>query len=374
LSAAALLPLITGTGQIAKLELSEALIENLYYPERNFRYFDVGFDATWEIDLWGRKLHDKRAKYALLQEQVEWMNDVRIILIADVVRVYIDLCAVEKMIAIVRTQCAVEQRRLELIVAQYKAGLVPRSNVVVQKQELLAVKLTYDDLIRARAQSYNALLELLGMHDAHQLGPIQTGEIPLLTVEPTVGMPSTLLLRRPDIRAAERELFSLHETVAYAEAEWFPQFSLLGSMHTQSNSLGQWFTGRSIFWTVAPSFSWPIINFGRINARIDEARADERMAALAYSQTVVGAFKDVEDSLVAYFTYKQQLEETDDLVAAAQEQYEYAADLFQTGLTSALESTEAYRNVLDRQRECVGYEQRLATSVVSLYKALGGGW
>jgi multidrug efflux system outer membrane protein len=374
LSAAALLPLITGTLQVAKLGLSEALLEDTLIPQRNFLYLDVGFDAIWEVDFWGRNLFRKKANYARVQEQIDLMHDVQIIVVADVVRTYIDLCAADQALAIIRSQCALERRRLELISAQYTAGLVPRTKVVEEKQDLLAVQVTYEDLLRARAQSYHNLLALLGMHDEHELGPIQTGPIPLLTVEPTVGMPSALLLRRPDIRAAERYLLAKHETVAYAAGEWLPQFSLIGSLDTQSNTTGAWFTASSIAWNFAPSFVWPLINFGRINARIDEARAERREAALLYSQTVIIAFKDVEDSLISYFTYKKQLEEIDELVYAAQEQYQYAADLFETGLTSALEMIEAYRNLLNHQRECIGYEQQLATAVVSLYKALGGGW
>jgi outer membrane protein TolC len=189
-----------------------------------------------------------------------------------------------------------------------------------------------------------------------------------------IGLPSELLRRRPDIRKAESLLAAAVEYVGQAIADWFPSFSLLGSVNTEVNKVPNLFTGGSISWMIGPSFRVPILTFGRIRFNIEAKKSAQKQALLAYCQSVVAALGDVENSLVSYFNEKDRMHIIEEKLFAVTRERDLISSLFQSGLDNQTEYLLAEKNRITTELELTNVKQSVSTSLISVYKALGGGW
>lgn len=373
LSAAQLLPLLTVIGRATRTQLSKALIEDSFLTKYTFNFLQFGFDVLWELDIWGRLLNQKRSQKALLQAEIEQVYGVYITLIADVARVYIDWCTFHQHIVYAQKQLLLEKQKTHLITDRVNAGLSSIIDLEVQLQQEYIAGSQLKDFIKKKELAYNALLLLLGMQQDSLL-QITPGKIPFSDYHITVGIPSQLLQRRPDIRAAERVLAAQNASIGAVCAQWFPQFMLLGGVTTEANKTTQLFSGESLAWNIGPSVSWPLINFGRIRARIQEAEAEKRKAALLYSKTVIAALKDVEDALVLYFTAFEQKRIAQMQYNSLYNEFLLKQSLTQAGLIQRLDLLAVEYNVYTQMHDLIAKDQLVASAVVSVYKALGGGW
>jgi len=213
----------------------------------------------------------------------------------------------------------------------------------------------------------------------HQPGTLQaelTQASPIPAQPPLVpvGLPSELLLRRPDIRQAERRLAAATANIGVAKSDLFPKFFLTGAAGFQSVSASDWFTGDSKFWSVGPTMQWRIFDAGRIrgNIRVQNARQEEALAI--YEKTVLMAFEEVENGLVLYAKEQMRRRSLQDAVTSSQKSLETANKLYANGLTDFLRVLDAERSLYQAQDALVQSDRTISANLISLYKSLGGGW
>ncbi|EKD48420.1 MAG: outer membrane protein [uncultured bacterium] len=367
-----LFPVINIGSDVSRVRVSKALDITATLPTIS-SFYSLGLDSFWELDVWGKLRNAKNAQYYLFQAQVENMRDIYIMLIAQVAREYILATAFANRICILKNRIAIDSGTLTLLKDLFHAGLVSQISVAQQEQVLA----TSQDLLKASQtdliQSKNQIALLLGVNPEAITIPLAK-RVPLSHVRVATGIPSDLIRRRPDIRQVERELASSNESVGQAIAEWFPSFCLLGGMSSESSKGSSWFTGKSLAWNIGPSIQWPLINFGRIKANIKAKESVKRQTALRYSQAIIRALKEVEDFLAAYFNTLTQYDIVERQLQQAQLQEQLIKAQYESGLASYETLLSAQKNTVNTELVCIQVQQNMSENVVSLYKALGGGW
>jgi outer membrane protein, multidrug efflux system len=202
----------------------------------------------------------------------------------------------------------------------------------------------------------------------------QASAIPARPPLVPVGLPSELLLRRPDIRQAERQLAAATANIGVAKSDLFPKFYLTGSAGFQSVNASDWFTGDSKFWSVGPTMQWRIFDAGRIRSNIKVQNARQEQALASYERTVLTAFEDVENGLVMYAKEQERRRSLQDAVVSSQKSLDTANQLYANGLTDFLRVLDAERSLYQSQDALVQSDRTISANLISLYKSLGGGW
>ena len=341
--------------------------------ERNL--FNAGFDANWEIDVFGGVRRSVEAADATIEATDYNRRDILVSLLGDVARNYIDVRGAQRRLAVARANLKTQQDSLDLTRVRFEAGLASDLDVARAEAQIntTAAQIpTLESLLKQAAYSLDLLLGLAPGALWQELE--KELAVPSLPSEVLVGLPSDLLRRRPDIRSAERQLAAATAQVGAAIADLFPKFFLIGTAGLQSISASDWFTGRSRYWSIGPTVSWPIFDAGRIRANIEIRNAQQEQALNQYEKAVLAALGDVEKSLVNYSQEQIRYRSLTDAVAANRRAVEMANELYVRGLSD-------YLNVLDTQRalyltesELAESEATMAANLVALYKALGGGW
>jgi multidrug efflux system outer membrane protein len=302
-------------------------------------------------------------------------RDVLVTLLGDVARNYIDVRGAQRRLAVARENLKTQQDSLDLTRVRFDAGLASDLDVARAEAQLNTTASqipAFEGFLKQAAYNLDLLLGL----SPGALWPELEKEIaiPQLPVEVLVGLPSDLLRRRPDIRIAERRLAAATAQVGSAVADLFPRFFLIGDFGLQSTSARDWFSGGSRFWSIGPTISWPVFDAGRIRANIAIRNAQQEQALTEYEKTVLTALSDVEKSLVNYAREQVRYQSLSAAVTANRRAVAMAQELYIRGLND-------YLNVLDTQRELYVTESEMAESqaimasnLVALYKALGGGW
>jgi len=202
----------------------------------------------------------------------------------------------------------------------------------------------------------------------------QASPIPAQPPVVPVGLPSELLLRRPDIRQAERQLAAATANIGAAKADLFPKFFLTGAAGFESVSASDWFTGGSKFWSVGPTMQWRIFDAGRIRGNIKVQNARQEAALATYEKTVLTAFEEVENGLVLYAKEQVRRRSLQDAVVSSQKSLDTANKLYANGLTDFLRVLDAERSLYQSQDSLVQSDRTISANLISLYKSLGGGW
>ena len=370
---AELFPQLDVVSQVSRTRFSNVLAQTSFLQNTNVSFFQLGFDGIWEIDVWGKIWRAKNARFFEFQAQIEQMRDIYLILLADVARTYVDLCVLQKRIHLLNRQIIIEKMLVALQTDLYNAGLSSEIELKIQQQQLATTQNTLKSLQTLYIQSHNQLGVLLGINP-EGVKILPSKKIPLSLTELATGIPSTLLRRRPDIRKVERQLAAANELVGQAIAEWFPSFSLLGSIGSETSKGSDWFLGKSLTWSIGPSIRWPLINFGRIKAHIAERESIKRQAILEYSQTIIQALQEVEDFLAAYFNNKEQYNILKQKLEEASREQQLVNFKFKSGLSNQLAALQAEKNRIFIELEFTTAQQQLSINLIALYKALGGGW
>jgi multidrug efflux system outer membrane protein len=341
--------------------------------ERNL--FTAGFDANWEIDVFGGVRRSVEAADATIEATEYDRRDVLVTLLGDVARNYIDLRGAQRRLAVARDNLKTQQDSLDLTRVRFDAGLASDLDVARAEAQLNTTASqipTLESVLKGAA--YNLDL-LLGLSPGALWREVEKEvAIPQLPAEVLVGLPSDLLRRRPDIRFAERRLASATALVGSAVAELFPKFFLIGSLGLQSISASDWFSGGSRFWSIGPTVSWPIFDAGRIRASIEIRNAQQEQALSEYEKTVLTALGDVEKSLVNYAQEQIRYRTLNDAVTANRRAVTMAQELYIRGLNDYLNVLDTQRALYVTETELALSEATMASNLVALYKALGGGW
>lgn len=337
--------------------------------------YEAGFDASWEIDVFGGVRRSVEAADASVEASVEDLRDTLVTLLGDVARNYVDVRGFQRLLSVARTNLKAQQDTLELTQVRFQAGLASDLDVAQAEAQVNSTAALIPVLESSLKRAVYGLDLLLGLQPgmlADEL--LSDGAIPRLPSKVAVGLPSELLRRRPDIRRAERQLAAATAQIGAAMADLFPKFSLTGAVGLRSISASDWFTRGSRFWSVGPTISWPIFDAGKIRANIEIRNAQQEQALNQYEKTVLAAFGDVESSLVNYSQEQARYGSLVNAVAANRRALEMANELYIRGLNSFLNVLDAQRSLYLTESELAQSEATMASNLVALYKALGGGW
>ncbi|WP_333874141.1 efflux transporter outer membrane subunit [Methylobacter sp.] len=336
--------------------------------------FQMGFDAQWELDFFGGVRRAVEAADATIDVEVENSRDVLITLLGDVARNYIELRANQRLAAITRDNLHTQLDTLGLTQIRQQTGLASMLEVT-QAQALSATTEAqlpnYEALVK---QSIHALSVLLGKEPgALAIRLDQQGLIPAVAANVITNLPSELLQRRPDIRRAERQLAVANASVGIATAELYPKVNLAAFIGLQNTTITD-FTPLGKSWSAASSLSMPIFNWGKLNANIKSKKAQFEQVFLTYQSTVLSAFKEVEDALIAYSKEQERHKALAKAVEANQLAVQLADERYRKGLTAFLDVLESQTALYQTQSLLITSESQLSSDLVALYKALGGGW
>lgn len=338
-------------------------------------FYQSGFDANWEIDVFGRVRRSVEAADATVEATVEDRRDVLVTLLGEVARNYIDLRGFQRQLAVARDNLKTQQDTLELTQVRFQAGLASDLDVAQQEAQLNTTASQIPTLESSLKQAAYALDVLLALQPGALWGEVvKETEIPTLPPEVLVGLPSDLLRRRPDIRRAERQLAAATAQVGAAMADLFPRFSLTGITGLQSVSASDWLSRGSRFWSIGPTISWPVFDAGRIRATIEIRNAQQEQALTQYEKSILSAFQDVETALVNYANEQVRYRSLTDAVVANRRAVTMANELYIRGLNDFLNVLDTQRSLYVTESALTQSQATMATNLVALYKALGGGW
>jgi outer membrane protein, multidrug efflux system len=337
--------------------------------------WQAGFDATWEIDVFGRVRRGVQAADADIQAAVADRNDVLLTLLGEVARNYVELRGFQRQVAIAQNNVKSQQETLDLTRVRLNAGL-GTDLAVAQTEAIVAATQSQIPAFQTLAQqAIHRLSVLTGKAPAAlqaQLDPIQP--VPAPPPEIPAGVPSELLRRRPDIRRAERQLAAATARVGVATADLFPRFTLTGSLGVESNKFSNLGDSDSTFWSIGPGVRFPIFNRGRLKSAVAVENARTEQAVSTYEQTVLRSLEEVENALVAYRKEFVRRESLSRAVASSQRSVQLSQQLYQRGLTDFLNVLDAQRALYQNEDLLVQSESNVSANAVALFKALGGGW
>ncbi|MCX7095357.1 MAG: efflux transporter outer membrane subunit [Methylobacter sp.] len=336
--------------------------------------FQMGFDAQWELDFFGGVRRAVEAADATIDVEVENSRDVLITLLGDVARNYIELRANQRLAAITRENLHAQQETQELTQIRQQTGLASMLEVTQAQAQAATTQAQLPNYETVVKQSIHALSVLLGQEPGALAARFnQQGVIPGFAVDVIANLPSELLQRRPDIRRAERQLAVANASVGIATAELYPKINLAAFIGLQNTTVTD-FTPLGKSWSAASSLTMPIFNWGKLNANIKSKKAQFEQVFLTYQTTVLAAFKEVEDALVAYSKERERHKALLKAVEANQLAVQLADQRYQKGLTAFLDVLVSQTALYQAQSVLVTSESQLSSDLVALYKALGGGW
>ncbi|MCK8603148.1 efflux transporter outer membrane subunit [Desulfoferrobacter suflitae] len=335
----------------------------------------VGFDAVWELDIFGGTRRSVEAATADLQAISEDLHDVLVTLLAEVALNYVEARTFQVRLAVAEQNLRAQQETYQLTSWRSQAGLTTDLAVQQAKYNLESTRSQIPTLRTGLEGAMNRIAVLLGRHPGalHKILE-EPRPIPAARMEVTVGVPADTLRHRPDVRRAERQLAAQTARVGVAVAELYPKLTLLGSIGVESLTVSDLFVPGSRTYSFGPSISWPIFNAGAIRSNIEAQSALQEQALGEYEGTVLSALEEVENALVAYVQEQNRRQALAESAQAAKIAVQLAETQFEAGLID-------FNNVLDAQRSLLTFQDQLAESqgtvtsnLIRLYKALGGGW
>jgi outer membrane protein, multidrug efflux system len=383
-----LLPAIDGTGGYNRSRRSlnsgfggrggtGGVIDNGGF-DRETDLYSAGFEANWEIDVFGGLRRGVEAARAEFQAAVENRRDVLVSLLADVARNYIELRGAQRQLDIVRKNLQTQEQTLGLTRSRFEAGLTSDLDVARAEAQASTTRAQIPPLEDQIRRSIRRLSVLLGEQPEALLTelaapapiPMPRGSVSSVAF----GAPAELLRRRPDVRRAERTLAANVARVGVAIADLFPRFSLTGDFGWQAENTKDLDSSDSIAWSVGPAVRWQLLNFGRVTSNIEANRARAEQALTAYEQTVLIALEEAENAIGSYRREGQRRDALANAVAASQRAVDLADQLYRQGLTAFQDVLDAQRRLLEAESQFITSEQTVSTNLVQVYRALGGGW
>ncbi len=367
--AGGLWPSVTASGSYQRIKKGSGT------PDDQQDLYQAGLDAAWEFDFFGSQRRSVESADATVQAAVEGVRDAQVSLIAEVALNYIQLRGYQQEIVIAQNNLKAQKHTAEITHKRLNVGFASALDAANADSDVAMTESQIPVFESAAQQAIYSLSVLLARPPAdllEQLAP--TGTLPTVPAKVPAGLPSDLLRHRPDIRVAEAQLHAATAQIGVAVADFFPRFSLTGALNWNSNLLHTWWNESSLSSVVGPSVTWPIFQGGAIasNVRLQEALRDQ--AFITYQKTVLAAFQDVENALIAFAKEQQHRKALNDAVVANRKAVDLSVQLYTEGQTDFLNVLNAQRSLYASEDALVQSERSIATDLIALYKALGSGW
>lgn len=351
------------------------ITENLNVPvPSSFNVWATGFNASWELDFWGRYRRSVEASNAEVGVAVEGYGDTLVLLLSEVARAYVQLRTYEQRLAYARRNAEIQAGSLGLAEERYKRGVATELDVHQARSNLSQTEAAIPPLEIGRRQANNQICILLGMPVTDFTNQLPPAPIPKAPVDVAIGVPADLLRRRPDVRRAERQVAAQSARIGVAEADLYPRLALNGFLGYAADDLERLFASKSFTAFIIPTVQWNVLNYGRIanNIRVQDARLEG--AALQYQQTVLKAGREVEDALIGFLQSQQQAARLQDSVAEADKAVELVNIQFRGGVTdfNRVYNTEAL--LVSQQDQLAQAQGNIALYLINVYQAIGGAW
>lgn len=338
--------------------------------------YSVGFDATWELDLFGGVRRQVEAAKAST-EAAEWaVRDARVSLLAELANDYLTLRATQARIAIGQAELKRQQDLYKLVQDRRRTGFVTDLDVEQQATQVATAAAQIPQLTAQASVQTHAIAILLGETPETVEQALAPSATPLPPPPPSLpmGLPSDLLRRRPDIRQAERRLAAANAQISVQEAQLYPQINLIGLASFGSMRLNNLFSTQNLSSIGLANASQKLFDAGKTRAQIAAAKEEKVQADLAYRKAVLSAFRDVEDGLARFKAEDERRTELARSVTSAQNQLKIAEAQYQTGFVTFINVLQAQNALLNAQDELAQSDAQVLSDLVSVYKALGGGW
>ena len=337
--------------------------------------FQAGFDASWEIDIFGKTRRAVEAADASVQATVESRRDVLVSLLAELGQDYATLRSAQARLVIADRNIKADQDGLDLTRDKYKGGLGNELDVAQAQAQLETINAAVPQLQTAVAQQSHAIAVLLGQEPGALEAELATpAALPPAPPVLPAAVPSDVVRNRPDIRAAEREIAGANAQIGVAIAQMFPSFSITPSFGIAGGSLSHLLNDGALQWGAPASISVPIFEGGKLEANVAQAKAVAEEDRLTYRKTVLGAFREVEDALVAYSAERRRHDRLIAAVAADRIAVDRATALYRSGLGNFLSVLDGERSLYSAEDAAAQSELTLTQQTIALYKALGAGW
>lgn len=358
---------------LAPASSRDAVLALLSQP---FNVYEAGFDASWELDFWGRVRRSVEAADAQVDESGALFDGVRLDVAAEVARRYMELRGVQRQVALTRADIDAATERFALLKARADGGMASDLDATRQQALLADLESRLPTLLDQEASAIDGLSLLLGQPP----GGLQTMLAPLHDEAPTpvwpdlaLGVPSELARRRPDIRQAEARLHAATANTGVAVADLYPRITLGGSFafeSLRSGELGDWGSRQ---WTVGPRLDLPVFDMGRRRSVVTLRRLEQQEAAVAYQNTVLQAWTDVDTALNGYAAERQRHARLVERERLSRDAYDMAVSRHRAGDVSYIDELDAQRTLLDAQRDLAQSTAAVSVRYVAVCKAIGGG-
>ncbi len=344
-----------------------------------YEIYDLGFNLSWEADVWGRFRRQIESATASLDASVGSYDGIMVSLIAEVAQTYLVIRTTQQRLTVAEHNLALQKESLRITTAKYEGGEVSSLDVEQAQTLYYNTQASVASLELSLQQSQNSLAILLGQppHDMRaMLGP--AAPVPTVAPEVAVGMPQNLIRRRPDIRTAERQLASQSAQIGFAVSDLYPQFSLGGSIGTSVSTttlnFSDLFRPETIGYNLFGAFQWNIFQYGRLknNIRLQDAIFQQLLED--YRQTVLQAQGEVENAIVAFFKSQQQLVSLQSAASAAQRAVDVSTVQYEGGEVPFNTVINTLQALVSQQDQLAAIQGTVVTNLVDLYKSLGGGW
>ncbi len=340
-----------------------------------YRFFTASLGFTsYELDVFGRVQSLSRAAFEQYLKDAETQRSAQISLVAQVGSAYLTSLADQELLRISRETLDSQSHSYDLTQAMLSAGTTTELSLRQVQTSVETARANIAQYTRQVAQDENALTLLLGQPIPADLPTGLSLDDQRLLADLPAGLPSELVQRRPDILAAEHTLIGANANIGAARAAFFPSISLTASDGVASNQLGRLFTGGATTWAFAPTINIPIFTFGRNEGNLEQAKLQQQIDVANYEKAIQTAFREVSDALAARATYRDQIRAQQSLVDAAADSYRLSDLRFRAGVDSFLNALDSQRTLYAAQQTLVNLKSAEQINLITLYKALGGGW
>jgi NodT family efflux transporter outer membrane factor (OMF) lipoprotein len=341
---------------------------------RWYGQWDLGFNLSWELDFWGRFRRAIESDSASLDASVENYDDVLVTLLGQVATAYAQMRITEQRIKYAQENVKLQGETLAIVEARFKRGTVTKLDVAQARSTLEQTEATIPELEISLRQFNNQLCVLLGVPPEELRARLGLGPIPTAPVDVAVGIPADLLRRRPDVRRVERQASAQSAEIGVAEAEFYPHIAINGTWEYSAEFFKGLWTPRALNGNIGPTFTWNILNYGRIlnSVRLQDAKFLELVAN--YQNTVLSAAQDVENGLVTFLQAQQRSKFQAASVKDAEEAVDIALAQYKAGTIDFTRVTQLEQNLVTQQDTLAQAQGEIVTGLIQVYKALGGGW